>query len=79
MRNCNNLYVMLVYTRKLTLAKSFNSVFINIVIKVVITFTTKTNIGSLMNSKKMTLLSYSHYDAYIFSIKLDRQTIECAT
>ena len=79
MRNCNNLYVMLVYTRKLTLAKSFNSVFINIVIKVVITSTTKTNIGSLVNNKKMTLLSYSHYDAYIFFIKLDRQTIECAT
>ena len=79
MRNCNNLYVMLVYTRKLTLAKSFNSVFINIVIKFVITFTTKTNIGSLVNNKKMTLLSYSHYDAYIFYIKLDRQTIECAT
>ena len=78
MRNCNNLYVMLVYTRKLTLAKSFNSVFINIVIKVVITFTTKTNIGSLVNNKKMTLLSYSHYDAYIFFIKLNRQTIECA-
>ena len=66
MRNCNNLYVMLVYTRKLTLAKSFNSVFINIVIKVVITFTTKTNIGSLVNHKKMTLLSYSHFDANIF-------------
>lgn len=72
MRNCNNLYVMLVYTRKLTLAKSFNSVFINIVIKFVITFTTKTNIGSLMNSNKMTLLSYSHYDAYTFFIILDR-------
>ena len=70
---------MLVYTRKLTLAKSFNSVFINIVIKFVITFTTKTNIGSLMNSKKMTLLSYSHFDANTFDIILDRQTIECAT
>lgn len=78
MRNCNNLYVMLVYTRKLTLAKSFNSVFINIVIKFVITFTTKTNIGSLMNSKKMTLLSHSHFDANTFDIILDRQTIECA-
>ena len=71
MRNCNNLYVMLVYTRKLTLAKSFNSVFINIVIKVVITFTTKTHIGSLVNNKNMTLLSYSHYDAYTFFIILD--------
>lgn len=38
MRNCNNLYVMLVYTRKLNLAKSFTYVFINIVIKIVLAF-----------------------------------------
>ena len=38
MRNCNNLYVMLVYTRKLNLAKSFAYVFINIVIKIVLAF-----------------------------------------
>gem|GEM_PF-3249851 len=38
MRNCNNLYMMLVYTRKLTLAKSFVCVFINIVIKIALAF-----------------------------------------
>ena len=38
MRNCNNLYMMLVYTRKLTLAKLFAYVFINIVIKIALAF-----------------------------------------
>ena len=72
MRNCNNLYVMLVYTRKLTLAKSFNRVFINIVIKVTITFSIKTAIAPLINSKIMTLLSHTHVDAHTLDIILDR-------
>ena len=72
MRNCNNLYVMLVYTRKLTLAKSFNRVFINIVIKVTITFAIKTAIAPLINSKIMTLLSHTHVDTNTFDIILDR-------
>ena len=72
MRNCNNLYVMIVYTRKLTLAKSFNRVFINIVIKVTITFAIKTAIAPLINNKTMTLLSHTHVYAHTLDIILDR-------
>ena len=72
MRNCNNLYVMLVYTRKLTLAKSFHRVFINIVIKVTIILDIKTAIAPLINNKAMTLLSHSHVDANTLDIILDR-------
>ena len=64
--------MMLVYTRKLTLAKSFNRVFINIVIKVTIILDIKTAIAPLINSKIMTLLSHSHVDANTLNIILDR-------
>ena len=72
MRNCNNLYMMLVYTRKLTLAKSFHRVFINIVIKVTIILDIKTAIAPIINNKAMTLLSHSHVYANTLDIILDR-------